>query len=55
MGKINVPMLLLAILVILMFVIAGFSIALRNGWLVALFLLLGFVLMGYGLVLKRRK
>lgn len=55
MKKINIPMLLLAILVICMFLAVGVAIAFRNIWFILLFLLLGFALMGYGLSLKRKK
>lgn len=54
MKNINVPMLLLAFLVILMFVAVGVAIAFRNIWLILLFLLLGFAIMGFGLSLKRK-
>jgi len=54
MNKINVPMLLLAILIISMFAAVGVAISFRNALLVILFLLLGFVLMGYGISLKRK-
>ncbi|MFD2628252.1 DUF5325 family protein [Oceanobacillus kapialis] len=55
MKTINFPMLLLACLVILMFVGCGVAIALRNVWLIALFIFLGFAFMGYGISLKRKK
>lgn len=55
MKNINIPMLLLASLVILMFLAVGVSIAFRNIWFILLFILLGFGFMGYGLSLKRRK
>ncbi|WP_430786192.1 DUF5325 family protein [Virgibacillus flavescens] len=55
MNKINIPMLLLAILVIMSFFSVGIGIALRNIWLILFFLLLGFGLMGFGLTLKRKK
>ncbi|MCG3420448.1 DUF5325 family protein [Oceanobacillus sp. M65] len=55
MKTVNFPMLLLACLVILMFVGCGVAIALRNVWLIVLFILLGFALMGFGISLKRRK
>ncbi|HLR74673.1 MAG TPA: DUF5325 family protein [Virgibacillus sp.] len=54
MNKINVPMLLLAILIISMFAAVGVAISFRNALLVILFLFLGFVLMGYGISLKRK-
>lgn len=55
MKKINIPMFLLATLVILMFVLVGISIAFRNIGFVLLFILLGFGFMGYGLSLKRKR
>lgn len=55
MKKVNIPMLLLAALVILMFVAVGVAIALRNIWLVLLFLILGFALMGSGLFFKKKR
>lgn len=55
MKKINIPMLLLAMLVISMFVAVGIAIAFRNIWFVSLFVLLGFGIMGIGLSLKRKK
>ncbi|MFZ3579618.1 DUF5325 family protein [Virgibacillus sp. DJP39] len=55
MNKINYPMLLLAILVILSFVSVGIGIALRNIWFILFFLLLGFSIMGFGLTLKRKR
>lgn len=55
MKKINIPMLLLAMLVISMFLAVGVAIAFRNIWFVLLFLLLGFIIMGYGLSLKRKR
>jgi len=55
MNKINIPMFLLALLIILMFAAVGVAIAFRNIWFILLFLILGFVLMGYGISLKRKK
>ncbi|WP_284140943.1 MULTISPECIES: DUF5325 family protein [unclassified Virgibacillus] len=55
MKQLNVPMFLLAFLVILMFIGSGAAIAMRNTWLIILFLLLGFGFMGYGLTLKRKR
>ena len=55
MKQLNVPMLLLATLVILMFALAGIAVAFRNIWLVILFMICGFIFMGYGLYVKRRK
>ncbi|WP_172840521.1 DUF5325 family protein [Virgibacillus phasianinus] len=55
MNKVNYPMLLLAILVILSFFSVGIGIALRSIWLILLFLILGFGLMGFGITLKRKR
>ena len=55
MKSINIPMLLLAILVIAMFVAVGVAIAFRDIWFILLFLVLGFCIMGFGLSLKRKK
>ncbi|WP_165767891.1 DUF5325 family protein [Virgibacillus indicus] len=55
MKNINFPMLLLALLVIAMFFSVGIAIALRNIWLVLLFIILGFAFMGYGISLKKRR
>ncbi|MEN2766583.1 DUF5325 family protein [Ornithinibacillus xuwenensis] len=54
-NKVNIPMLLLAMLVILMFIGVGFAIALRNIWLIVIFIALGFTIMGMGISMKRRK
>jgi hypothetical protein len=37
-----------------MFIGVGVAIALRNIWLIILFIILGFGLMGYGISLKRK-
>ena len=55
MKEINWPLFLLALLFVAMFFGVGFAIALRNIWLIILFLLLGFALMGYGISLKRKR
>ncbi|MFD1038735.1 DUF5325 family protein [Virgibacillus byunsanensis] len=55
MKNLNFPMLLLASLVILMFLLVGIAIAFRNIWLILLFLIIGFAIMGYGLSLKRKR
>ncbi|MFD1849187.1 DUF5325 family protein [Oceanobacillus bengalensis] len=55
MKNIDVPMLLLALLVIIMFSGVSFAIALRSIWFILLFLILGFGTMGYGLSLKRKR
>lgn len=54
MSKINIRMLLLALLIISMFAAVGIALAFRNVWLVILFFLLGFALMSYGISLKRK-
>ncbi|BAC13379.1 DUF5325 family protein [Oceanobacillus iheyensis] len=53
MKNINLPMLLLAFLVVLMFILVGLSIAFRNIWFILLFILLGFGI--FGIVLSRKK
>lgn len=55
MKNINVPMLLLAILVVAMFFLVGLAIAFRNIWFILLFLILGFAIFGYGLSLKKKE
>lgn len=55
MKKIDIPRLLLAVLVILMFVFAGISVAFRNIWLILLFIVLGFAFMGFGLSLRHKR
>ncbi|WP_199860680.1 DUF5325 family protein [Oceanobacillus damuensis] len=52
MKNINYPMLLLAMSVILMFILVGLAIAMRNIWLILLFLIIGFGIFAYGLTLK---
>jgi len=55
MKNVNIPMLLLATAVILMFFLVGAAIAMQNIWLIILFTILGFALMGLGLTIKRRR
>ncbi|QTM99291.1 hypothetical protein ERJ70_08225 [Sediminibacillus dalangtanensis] len=55
MKKIQLPMLLLAVLVIASFVAAGVAIGFRNYLWMVLFILAGFLLMGFGLARKRRR
>ncbi|SFD83365.1 hypothetical protein SAMN05216238_104302 [Lentibacillus persicus] len=55
MKSLDVPMLLLASLVIFMFAFTGIAIAFRNIWLILLFILLGFAFMGLGIYLKRKR
>ncbi|HEX6595266.1 MAG TPA: DUF5325 family protein [Bacillota bacterium] len=52
--EINVPMLLLAMLVIAMFIAVGIAVSYQNIWLILLFLALGFLFMGYGISLKKK-
>ncbi|MHA6252062.1 DUF5325 family protein [Oceanobacillus sp. CAU 1775] len=54
MKNVNWSFLILAVLVVTMFIAVGFAIALRNVWLIILFIVLGFFLMGYGISLKRK-
>ncbi|GLO65865.1 MULTISPECIES: DUF5325 family protein [Oceanobacillus] len=53
MKNINLPMLLLAFLVVLMFILVGLSIAFRNIWFILLFILIGFGI--FGIVMARKK
>ncbi|GGB63599.1 hypothetical protein F3157_06895 [Virgibacillus dakarensis] len=55
MKNINLPMLLLATLVIAMFLAVGVAISYHNIWFVLLFILLGFATMGLGLTIKRKR
>lgn len=55
MKQIDIPMLLLALLVVSMFALSGIVIYYGNFWLVTLCLLLGFVFMGVGLTIKRKR
>lgn len=55
MKEFNWSLFLLALLVVFMFIAVGFAIALRNVWLIGLFILLGFALMGYGISLKKKQ
>lgn len=54
MKNINIPMLLLAFLVILMFSAVGIAIAFRKMWAIVILSMLGFSMMGYGISLKRK-
>ncbi|MEI3611028.1 DUF5325 family protein [Pseudogracilibacillus sp. SO30301A] len=54
MKKINFPMLLLAMLVVLMFCLVGVAMAYQNYLLIILFVLLGFGFMGFGIYKKRK-
>ncbi|MFC3040201.1 DUF5325 family protein [Virgibacillus xinjiangensis] len=55
MKKIDGRALLMAILVILMFLLVGFAIALRNIWLIVLFVIAGSAIMVYGIARKRKR
>lgn len=55
MEKINVPTLLTATLVTLMFVAAGAAITYKNIWIILLFLVLGFAIMGFGISQKKKR
>lgn len=55
MKKIDFPMLLLAILVILMFIGAAIGISLQNIWVVIGLILLGFIFMGVGISIKQKR
>ena len=54
MKKINIPMLLLALLVIALFSGVGIAIAYKNMWAIIILFLLGFAVMGYGISLKKK-
>ncbi|GEN30304.1 thiol:disulfide interchange protein [Cerasibacillus quisquiliarum] len=55
MKKIDFPMLMLAILVILMFIGASIGISLQNIWMVIGLILLGFIFMGVGISIKQKR
>lgn len=55
MKNINVPILLLATLVVSMFCLVGVAMFYENFLFMILFTLLGFFFMGYGLMLKRKR
>ncbi|MFC2950241.1 DUF5325 family protein [Virgibacillus sediminis] len=55
MRKIDVRALVMAFLVILMFILVGFAIALRSFWLIILFLVVGMAIMIYGIARKRKR
>lgn len=55
MKKIDFPMLMLAILVILMFIGAAIGISLQNIWVVIGLILLGFIFMGVGISIKQKR
>ncbi|MBC5635831.1 DUF5325 family protein [Ornithinibacillus sp. BX22] len=55
MKKINIPALLLALVVVSMFIGVGLAIAMRNIWLIVLFIVLGFAIMGFGIANKKKK
>lgn len=54
MKNINIPMLLLALLVISLFSGVGIALAYRNIFAIIICFLLGFATMGYGISLKRK-
>lgn len=54
MKKINIPMLLLALLVISLFSGVGVALAYRNIFAMIVCFLLGFAVMGYGISLKKK-
>ena len=55
MSGFDIPKLLLAMLVVLMFFLVGVGFAQGSPILIILFTLLGFGTMGYGISLKRKK
>lgn len=52
---VNIPILLLAALVVTMFCLVGVAMFYENTLFMILFTLLGFGTMGYGLMLKRKR
>lgn len=54
MKNFNLPMFLLAFLVVFMFSLVGVAVAYKSYLFIILFLLLGFAFMGYGISLKRK-
>jgi len=54
MKKINIPMLLLALLVVSLFTGVGVALAYRNIVAIIILFLLGFIVMGYGITLKKK-
>lgn len=55
MKNVNIPMLLLALLVIIIFSAAGVAIAFRSLFAIIASLVLAFLMMGYGISLKRKR
>jgi len=54
MKNINIPMLLLALLVVSLFSSVGVALAYRNILAIIILFLLGFVVMAYGISLKKK-
>lgn len=55
MNGLDIPKLLLAIVVVLMFFLVGVGFAMGKPLLIILFTLLGFGIMGYGIAIKKRQ
>ncbi len=55
MDRLDIPKLLLAIVVVLMFFLVGVGFAQGSPLLIILFTLLGFGTMGYGIALKKKQ
>lgn len=55
MKNINIPALLLATLITLLFVAVGVAIAYKNIWMILLFLMLGFSIMGLAMSRKKQR
>lgn len=53
MKSINIPMLLLALLVVLLFILVGLAVAFRNIWFVLLLTVLAFGI--FGMVMSQKK
>ncbi|MDY0408064.1 DUF5325 family protein [Virgibacillus soli] len=55
MKKIDIPLLLLAMLVVAMFILVALSVALLNIWLIILFLILACSFMWLGISIKTKR
>ncbi|MFD1066110.1 DUF5325 family protein [Oceanobacillus locisalsi] len=55
MKKIDFPMLLLACLVVLLFILVGLAIAFRSVWGIILCVILAFAVFGYGISKKKKR
>ncbi|WP_179134545.1 DUF5325 family protein [Oceanobacillus timonensis] len=55
MKKLDIPMLLLACLVVLLFILVALAIALRSVWAIILCIILAFAVFGYGISKKKKR